>query len=132
MNIQGHCLCGAIGFQSDGPVLWSGICHCESCRRATASPCTAFFGVPRQTLRWTGTTAQHLTSDGRVQRHYCPDCGTQMSYQNDLWPDEAHLYTANLLDPTLVPPKAHYHYAERLPWLVITDDLEKHAGSADS
>lgn len=131
-DITGHCLCGAVKYRSTGPVLWAGHCQCESCRRATASPFTSFFGVPRASVRWQGGLKTHPTSKGRVQRMFCATCGTQMTYQYDGWPDETHLYAATLDDPATFKPQAHFHFAERLPWVHITDDLPKYPGSADT
>ena len=130
-DLSGRCLCGQVHWVSPGPILWGGFCHCDSCRRATSSPVTAFFGVPRETLVWAGQTAVAETSGGRVQRLYCPACGSQMSYQADHWPGEAHLYAATLDDPSAFVPKAHYHFAEKLPWLGVADDLPKYAASAE-
>ncbi len=130
--LTGCCACGAVRWVSNGPVLWAGHCHCESCRRATASPMTSFFGVPRTSVIWTGKLSRVLTSHGRVQRQFCPSCGTQMTYQFDGWPDETHLYAATLDEPGRFVPQAHYHYAERLPWLFISDDLPKYSASAEA
>jgi hypothetical protein len=74
----------------------------------------------------------HLTSGGAVQRSYCADCGTQLTYEADIWPDETHLYMANLDDPTAVTPQAHYHWGERVAWMNVTDDLPKYVASADN
>ena len=54
-----------------------------------------------------------------------------MYYQNELWPMETHLYAASLEEPTKFSPQAHYHWAERLPWVQIADDLPKFAASAE-
>ena len=131
VDLAGRCLCGQVRWASPGPVLWSGFCHCDSCRRATSSPETAFFGVPSETLTWLGEAAAHATSAGRVRRLYCAGCGSPMSYEADHWPGEAHLYAASLDDPAVFRPTAHYHYAERLPWLNVSDDLPKYAASAE-
>lgn len=131
-KITGRCLCGAVTYTSLGPVLWAGHCHCASCRRATASPMTSFFGVPRDGVVWIGEMGAHFTSNGKVRRQFCATCGTQMTYQFDGWPDETHLYAATLDDPAQFQPTAHFHYAEKLPWLHITDDLPKYPGSANT
>lgn len=130
-DLTGRCLCGNIRWRSPGPVLWGGFCHCDSCRRATSSPVTAFFGVPRETLEWSGETSVHETSGGKVRRLFCAGCGSQVSYQADHWPEEAHLYAATLDDPERFEPDAHYHCGEQLPWLNMNDDLPKFQASAE-
>ncbi len=91
---------------------------------------TSFFGVPRASVAWTGDVAIFVSSPGN-ERGYCGTCGSQMVFRSDRWPDETHLYALSLDDLAQFKPEAHYHYAERVPWLVIDDDLPKHGGSAD-
>ena len=128
--LTGRCLCGRVRWSAPGPVLWAGHCHCESCRRASSAPVTSFFGVARNSVAWEGETAVYASSPGN-ERGYCPSCGAQMFYRSERWPEETHLYAATLDDPAQFVPEAHYHYAERLPWLNIVDVLPRHAGSAD-
>ena len=54
-----------------------------------------------------------------------------MSYQSTRWPTETHLYAATLEDPNDFVPKAHFHWAEHVPWIVTDDDLPKYASTAD-
>src|SRR5581483_8622448 len=42
----GHCLCGRTHYRAKGDPAWSCYCHCESCRRATGAPVTAYAGFP--------------------------------------------------------------------------------------
>lgn len=130
-GLTGRCACGAVTWRSAGPVLWAGHCHCESCRRAASSPLTSFFGVPKDSLVWTGLVTARVSSKG-VERGHCGVCGVPLYYHSMAWPDETHLYAATLDDPNQFTPEAHYHWAERVPWLTIRDDLPKHAGSADA
>ena len=128
-TLTGRCFCGQLRWTSPGPVLWAGHCHCESCRRATSAPFTSFVGVERDSVTWTGEAAIHDSSPG-TQRGYCPRCGSQMFYHSDRWADQTHLYAASLDDPRQYEPKAHFHWAERVPWLEIEDDLPKYEGTA--
>ncbi len=50
----GRCLCGATRYRCTAAPLWQAHCHCESCRRATASPFTSFFGIANTAWEWTG------------------------------------------------------------------------------
>lgn len=119
----GRCLCGAVTFRCTELPLWQAHCHCESCRRATASPFTSFFGVRNGTWDWTGAPPATYNSSPGVQRDFCPTCGTQMAFRSTRWPDETHFYAATLHDPTTYAPTRHHHAAERLPWLHLADDL---------
>lgn len=130
-ELSGRCLCGRIRWRAPGPALWAGHCHCESCRRATSAPVTSFFGVPQNSVTWNGELSLYPSSPG-AERGFCGHCGSQMFFRSERWPEEIHLYAASLDDPTLFEPKAHYHYAERVPWLNVVDDLPKHDGSADA
>jgi len=40
-----------------------------------------------------------------------------------------HFYAASLEDPETFEPAFHVHYADRLPWLHLSDDLPKYAGA---
>ena len=128
--MQGKCLCGQVRWDSDGPVNWAGFCHCDSCRRACSAPFTAFFGIDRDKVRWTGQVAEFESSPG-VRRGYCPDCGAQVHYQSERWAHETHLYAATLENPGDFQPKAHFHWAERVPYVTVVDDLPKYSGTAE-
>jgi hypothetical protein len=119
----GRCLCRAVTYRCDAEPLWQGHCHCESCRRATASPFTSFLGVSNGTWRWTGETPATYASSAGTWRDFCPHCGTQMAYRNARWPDEMHFYAATLDEPAAYQPTSHYFASERLPWVHLCDGL---------
>lgn len=121
----GHCLCGAIRFEATAAPLWQAHCHCESCRRATASAFTSFFGMAEGAWRWTGTRPATFASSPGVWRDFCPACGTQMAYRATRFPGEMHFYAATLEDPAAFQPESHVHSAEALPWLHLSDGLPR-------
>ena len=51
---EGRCLCGAVRFTADGPPKWTGYCHCQSCRRHTGAPVSAYAGFEAAKVRFTG------------------------------------------------------------------------------
>ena len=54
-----------------------------------------------------------------------------MAYRAERFPGEIHFYAATLNDPTQFKPEFHVHWAEKLDWLHVTDDLPKYPGSAN-
>lgn len=126
---RGRCLCGEITYEFDGAENWRSYCHCESCRRNTSSPVTAFFGVPRAAFRFTGRAPAVYASSPGVRRLFCGRCGSPMAYETDRRPHEIDLYAASLEDPERYRPDAHTHVAERLSWFDVRDDLPRHPHS---
>lgn len=122
---DGRCLCGRVTFAFEGPENWRGHCHCDSCRRATSSPITTFFGVPNSAWRWTGAAPKSYRSSPGVERLFCGRCGSPMAFRSDRWPDETHFYAASLVDSTAFQPDLQYHADEALPWLVLKDPPPK-------
>jgi hypothetical protein len=126
----GGCLCGAVRYEFAGTPLWSGYCHCESCRRATGAPVAAFVGVSQSQVEFTGEPPGVFPSSAGVERWFCSTCGSPLAYVGERWPDEVHLYTASLDAPALQPPRFHVNCREQLPWLVLGDTLPRFAITA--
>jgi len=129
---EGHCLCGAVTYTYEGAENWRGHCHCESCRRATSSAFTTFFGIPKEALTYTGDPPKVYRSSPGVRRSFCSSCGTPIAYESKAFPDEIHLYAATLTDSAEFRPEFHVHHAEKVPWIELADDLPKFPhGSAE-
>lgn len=122
---KGHCLCKAVRYSFDEAPRWQAHCHCESCRRATASPFTSYFGIADGHWKWTGAAPAIYASSPGVTRFFCSNCGTPMGYRADSYPGEMHLFAATLDDPNRFVPTLHVHCAERLPWVHLSDGLKQ-------
>lgn len=121
----GHCLCGAVSFEYEGPERFMAHCHCESCRRATSSPFTSYFGVPNGQWRWTGDQPKTYTSTEGVTRSFCGSCGSPMSYASTAYPDETHFFAASLTDQSEFKPTVHVHSDEMVDWITLGDELPR-------
>jgi hypothetical protein len=86
-------------------------------------------GFAPEDVTWQGQRKFYRSSK-IASRGFCPDCGTQMSFESTRWPGEIHLYGASRDDPENFEPELHCHYAERLAWLHMADDLPKYATTA--
>ena len=123
--LSGRCFCGSVSWTAASPVLWAALCHCEDCRKAASSDYVSWFGVERQSVVWSGPRKTYRSSR-KVVRSFCEDCGSPLSFETEVLPDEMHLYAATLTDPTLYQPTAHIFWSERLPWIEGLDALPKH------
>lgn len=125
-ELTGRCLCGALKWHGQGPMLWAAICHCEDCRRAASADYVSWFGLPRDAVTWEGPRVCFKSSE-KVTRSFCGKCGAPASFESEVFPDETHLYAPSLDDPAQYQPTAHIFWSERLPWVRTGDDLPKHA-----
>ena len=125
--LAGGCLCGAVRYRIDSQPLWTGYCHCTSCRRSTGAPVTMFVGARSTSVTFTaGERALYASSPG-VKRGFCAGCGTPLTYEGERFPGEIHFYVSTFDDPQALRPRFHVYYEERLRWLEISDALPRHA-----
>lgn len=124
----GRCLCGSVAFSYEGPEKWRAHCHCESCRRQTASPFTTFMGVADGAWRWTGERPAVYASSPGVRRYFCAICGSPVAYESNRFPGEIHFYASLLDSHADFAPSGHVHWEERVAWVRLADDLPKSEG----
>jgi hypothetical protein len=128
-TITGHCLCGDIQYQLNGEVVWSGYCHCESCRRFTGSVVTNWLGAKDTDLVF--TKGQPTTfNTGSVTRGFCSNCGSSLTYQATHFPNYVQVHIGSLKNPNSLAPEAHVHFAEKVEWFDVADQLQRFGGSA--
>ena len=91
---------------------------CQSCRRHTGAPVSAYAGFEVAKVRFTGELC-HFESSPGVRRGFCGRCGSTLTYQGDRWPGEIHLHVGAFDDAATLPPTGHAFADERLPWLKL-------------
>ena len=124
--IEGGCLCGAIRYRIDGPLTWVGHCHCSLCRRASAAPVVTWCTVAADDFTLTRGTPKAFRATSVATRQFCPDCGSQLTFQHDDSKGEIDVTAASLDDPALAKPQCHVWTERRIPWFQIGDDLPRH------
>lgn len=125
LALSGRCLCSAIRFHATGEPKWVAHCHCESCRRQTASAFTTYAGYRHGQVTFEGDTPAHFASSPGVTRSFCPHCGTPLAFEGARWPDEIHLFLATFDTPNALAPKAHVNTIEQLAWVHLADGLPR-------
>ena len=125
---RGHCFCKAIRFEVDAPLLSVVNCHCESCRRQCSAPMTTYIGVADGQWRWTQGEPKIYRSSPGVERTFCDNCGTPMSFRSNAMSGFMHVYVAAMEEPDCFQPKLHVAIEEKLDWLDLADDLPKRKG----
>ena len=127
--LAGRCLCRAVRYRC-GPLLYPPtLCHCESCRRAAGAHAVGWFTVRRSDLTWTGTAPREFESSPGVNRTFCGQCGTPLTYRSAKRPEEVDLTIGSLERPELAPPADHIWMDDAPSWDRPGDGLPQYAGA---
>lgn len=125
---SGRCRCGRVTFEARGEPNKVGVCHCESCRRATGSAFAVYVDYPLDAVTISGGPAVWLSRPG-VEWTYCGQCGSPISYYGSPWPNEISLNLGAFVHPEEFPAPHHVTFEdEGLPWAreALAPILAKH------
>ncbi|HSV18823.1 MAG TPA: GFA family protein [Casimicrobiaceae bacterium] len=125
-ELNGSCLCGAVGYAVADDFAYALNCHCSQCRRATGGPFKPFAGIERSRLRVSrGQYAVMCFGDGVDHDARCRHCGSLL-YSVVRAGAFVHVTLGTLLDAPTIRPTAHIFVGSKAPWFTITDDLPQH------
>ncbi len=125
--LTGHCLCGEIRFEYQGPLGPISLCHCSQCRRAHGSAFSA--SAPVQKARFQFVSGDHLISEYESRpgkyRAFCSRCGSQLYSRLDAIPGILRLRVGTVNEPLAKGPAAHVFTGSKSDWFTITDDVPR-------
>ena len=127
-TLQGRCFCGEVQFEFETPIVACVNCHCESCRRQCSAPMATYIGVTDSQWRWTGAMPETWCSSPGVERTFCGNCGSPLSFRSEKLSDTMHFYLVALEQPEAFQPTLHVAYEEKLCWMPADNSLPKHHG----
>jgi hypothetical protein len=121
--LSGGCFCGSIRYEATGTPFNETSCHCSICRRTTGAPFVVWFSVQRTQFQLMGGEPTRLRSTAHGTRSFCPRCGTQLTFEDDNYPDEIDVTTCSLDAPNALPPRDHTHASSKVHWVALCDGL---------
>jgi hypothetical protein len=125
--LNGSCLCGAVHYQVRDEFVYSLICHCSQCRRATGSAFKPFAGIERQKLALVGGAESILRyGDDTTHDVRCAHCGSLLYSDIGTGP-YLHVTLGTLADEPSIRPTAHIFVGSKAAWDEITDGLPRFA-----
>lgn len=123
MVLSGGCGCGAVRYETAERAFHATICHCPSCRKSAAAPSVAWFSVVLSDFDLISGTLANYRSSLHVTRGFCAECGTQLTYQHDNFPNDIDITLCSLDDPEAMRPDDHTFVHYRLSWMIPGDSL---------
>ena len=123
--MHGGCFCGAVRYEATGKPREVSHCHCSMCRRAAGAPVVTWATYSRHAFRWTKGEPAALRSSPPATRSFCSACGTALAFYTSDEPEWIDVTVASMDQGALLPPDDHIWHDDRLPWLVLDDDLPR-------
>lgn len=125
----GGCMCGAVRYEVVGEALDIGYCHCHSCRRHTGAPVVTFVVFDADKVRFTGQERSIYESSPGVERAFCGQCGTPLTWEGNYREHVIiEVYISTLDDPDAYVPDRHWYHEERIAWFDVADGLPRYRG----
>ena len=127
--LTGGCQCGAVRYRVATPVRHASICNCRMCQKAVGNIFASWaeFDAP---VEWTRGRPTLFRSSQKVQRGFCSQCGTPLSYQ---WGSNNPALTLGSFDhPNQIMPTGELARDNRHPVVGHVDELsEEPLGTTD-
>ncbi|HEY7758710.1 MAG TPA: GFA family protein [Burkholderiales bacterium] len=130
--LKGGCFCGNLRYEAAGKPSHETNCHCSICRRTTGAAFVTWFTVPRSALRFTSGEPARFKSTPKAVRTFCPQCGTQLTFEHEDFADEIDVTTCSLDNPEALPPTDHTWTRSKLNWIELADVLPQYAKRRDA
>lgn len=127
--MKGGCFCGKVRYEVARPAGRMTNCHCLHCRRTSGAPFLTWFEVKVSDFRIVaGAPAACATRPG-VTRLFCPQCGTQLTFQDADEPGSLDVTACSLDEVDGILPEDHVWSERMVPWLKLADGLPRFARS---
>lgn len=125
--LTGGCICGAVRFETNGPMRPVIACHCETCRKTSGHywAATQTYGdnlhlTEDRGLKW-------FKSSTFARRGFCSECGSSLFYRQDDV-DLVSISAGAIEAPTGLSLVEHICTAEANDYYTIDAALSRHTG----
>lgn len=125
----GGCQCGAVRFRIEGELADASICHCRMCQKAFGNFYAPLVSVRGATLTWTRGAPKTYRSSNFVERGFCGECGTPLSYDA---PDGIAIAVGAFDHPADIEPKLQWGIEAKIPYVDAVASLPAHSTTEDS
>jgi hypothetical protein len=114
-SLTGGCQCGAVRYEWRGEMAHASVCHCRMCQKASGQPFMGFAGGKQEHLRWTRGAPKVFRSSDMVERGFCKECGTPLTYAFD-GTGNISVTINSLDDPEAAPPTKQFGVESKVSW----------------
>jgi hypothetical protein len=125
-TMTGGCLCGALRYEARPDLGTAYCCYCRDCQIGSGSAfCFAVYADQSSFRILSGDKATYsysADSGNKVERVFCPKCGTAVYWTGEKWSEQVILTVSSLDDPGAIEPVREVWAHRAMPWSRIRGD----------
>ena len=120
------CRCGQLRAVATGTPTRISVCHCLDCQKRSGSAFAAQvrFAVADVVITGKANTYIATGENGAAHFHFCPACGSTVTYTNDSMPGVIAIALGAFDHPYFVTPTVSVWEERQHEWLEIAGDIE--------
>ena len=119
----GGCQCGAVRFRIHGKLGRASICHCRMCQKAFGGFFGPLVSAPADGVEWTRGEPKYFQSSVNIDRGFCENCGTPLTYRT---PESLDIAIGAFDEREDLVPQVQVNHKFRLPWVEKIFDAPAH------
>ena len=127
-EIKGSCLCGKVSYYANAEPLFTFVCHCTTCQRATGSAFGVMIALPAAALTINGITKTYdfVGDSGKPKRHrFCLECGSGLMNEGDVMPGVVIIFAGTLDNASWLKPTRQIYCDSAQPWVSLGGDMQR-------
>ncbi|MBI1244893.1 MAG: GFA family protein [Alphaproteobacteria bacterium] len=121
-SLAGGCLCGAVRYRAEGPVIRVNHCHCGQCRRVSGAIAATWAAVPVAGFVIEGARPAEFRASDFATRSFCGACGSTLFWKRD-GAEKIDIAVGTLDDAAAIRAGRHDHVEVRLPGFALDPQL---------
>lgn len=120
------CRCGQLRVVASGTPTRISVCHCLDCQKRSGSAFAAQVRFPAAQVTLTGNATTFTTTgeNGAAHFHFCPHCGSTVTYTNDSMPGVMAIALGAFDEPYFVTPTVSVWEQRQHEWLELAGEFE--------
>ena len=129
-EMAGGCLCGQVRYSANADPVYVLVCHCKNCQRQTGTAFSVLVGIPNTAMSIQGQLKTfHDTGDSglRLERNFCPECGSPIFTDVAAMPGVAFIKAGTLDDTSWLDPKMHIYCDSKEQWTPMPVGVQEFA-----
>ena len=120
------CHCGSLRVTVSGDPDRVYVCHCAACQRRTGAIMHSGAAYLKSQVRVEGASKVYKrTADSgyEIRFHFCPNCGSNVFWEGDRFPDEYGIAVGSFADSEFAPPTYSVYEESMHHWVKLPSGI---------